>query len=171
MRTSLSGRLAAGITTIGLLAVGLGATSMPAIAEEKPVDVYIGDSIVANNPAVKVDSTNRWSRLVSDADGATDLNVAVGGTGFLVYQGKTYSDQVDIALSRLKKSGTDVSQVRRVILVGGGNDFQKGLNPTLIDKEAKAMQETADKIKASFPAANTTTSPKSLPRPSSTRRT
>lgn len=39
MRTSLSGRLAAGITTIGLLAVGLGATSMPAIAEEKPVDV------------------------------------------------------------------------------------------------------------------------------------
>jgi len=153
MRTSLSGRLAAGITTIGLLAVGLGATSMPAIAEEKPVDVYIGDSIVANNPAVKVDSTNRWSRLVSDADGATDLNVAVGGTGFLVYQGKTYSDQVDIALSRLKKSGTDVSQVRRVILVGGGNDFQKGIDPTLIDKEAKAMQETADKIKASFPAA------------------
>mgnify|MGYP000043161365 FL=1 len=53
----------------------------------------------------------------------------------------------------MKKSGTDVSQVRRVILVGGGNDFQKGLNPTLIDKEAKAMQETADKIKASFPAA------------------
>lgn len=153
MRTSLSGRLAAGITTIGLLAVGLGATSMPAIAEEKPVDVYIGDSIVANNPAVKVDSTNRWSRLVSDADGATDLNVAVGGTGFLVYQGKTYSDQVDIALSRLKKSGTDVSQVRRVILVGGGNDFQKGIDATVIAKEAKAMQETADKIKASFPAA------------------
>ena len=139
MRTSLSGRLAAGITTIGLLAVGLGATSMPAIAEEKPVDVYIGDSIVANNPAVKVDSTNRWSRLVSDADGATDLNVAVGGTGFLVYQGKTYSDQVDIALSRLKKSGTDVSQVRRVILVGGGNDFQKGIDATVIAKEAKAM--------------------------------
>mgnify|MGYP000391047512 CR=1 FL=1 len=53
----------------------------------------------------------------------------------------------------MKKSGTDVSQVRRVILVGGGNDFQKGIDATVIAKEAKAMQETADKIKASFPAA------------------
>lgn len=115
------------------------------------IDVYIGDSIVANNASVGVNATNRWSKLVSDADGVTDLNVAIPGTGFIKNSGTNYSSQIDKAVTQIKAMGKTVNDVRRVYLVGGGNDLNESQSAEAMATLQTAMSTTADKVKMTFP--------------------
>lgn len=89
---------------------------------EQPVDIFIGDSS-ATNAVSGMTQQQRWTKLFADADGARELSVAVSGTGYLVGGSNTYDKQLAKVLQLMKDRHISADRVRRVFVVGGGNDF------------------------------------------------
>lgn len=116
-------------TVMAVLALLQGGSFAVANAQEyrqsdRPVDIFIGDSS-ATNAVRDMTAEQRWTKLFADADGAQELSVAVGGTGYLVGGANTYDNQLTKALRLMKEQHIDADRVRRVFVVGGGNDFSK----------------------------------------------
>lgn len=115
-------------------------------AYTETVDVFIGDSTTAIWDTAPVDKN--WTTLISNADGAENVNVAAIGAGFqsLSDRKQAFPDQVTTAIGK-----TQGKTVRRVFLVGLSNDkdsIQSNLNA-----EINAMTKTADMIKSAWPGA------------------
>lgn len=123
-----------------------------AFAIEQPVDIFIGDSS-AINASNDSDKTNRWTRLFADADGAYELNAAVGGTGYLVGGDNAYSHQLDLVLTRMKEEHISADCIRRVFLVGGGNDFAIANTPYFSERLIATANHVAFRIGQEFPNA------------------
>ncbi|WP_129785076.1 SGNH/GDSL hydrolase family protein [Promicromonospora panici] len=81
-----------------------------------PVALFVGDSYTVGQGASS--SAKRWSTLVADEMGWTELNVAQGGTGYVSRSVKipklSYGEQLRAA----PKKGVQV-----VVIAGGQNDF------------------------------------------------
>lgn len=115
-------------------------------AQTGTVDVFIGDSTTAIWDTAPVDKN--WTTLISNADGAENVNVAAIGAGFqnLADRKQAFPDQVTTAIGK-----TQGKTVRRVFLVGLSNDkdsIQSNLNA-----EINAMTKTATMIKSAWPGA------------------
>lgn len=115
-------------------------------AYTETVDVFIGDSTTAIWDTAPVDKN--WTTLISNADGAENVNVAAIGAGFqnLSDRKQAFPDQVTTAIGK-----TQGKTVRRVFLVGLSNDkdsIQSNLNA-----EINAMTKTATMIKSAWPGA------------------
>ena len=120
-------------------------TPAPPVQTET-VDVFIGDSTTAIWDTAPVDKN--WTTLISNADGAENVNVAAIGAGFqnLSDRKQAFPDQVTTAIGK-----TQGKTVRRVFLVGLSNDkdsIQSDLNA-----EINAMTKTATMIKSAWPGA------------------
>lgn len=110
--------------------------------------VFIGDSITqgygATNP-----SADRWSTLLCDYYHATQINHAVGGSGFTV-NGSQANGRFDIqAQTCASDSSFDHSQVRGVFIAGGVNDGAVS-DYTTADQVAIACVST---VRSAFPNA------------------
>lgn len=120
-------------------------TPAPPVQTET-VDVFIGDSTTAIWDTAPVDKN--WTTLISNADGAENVNVAAIGAGFqnLSDRKQAFPDQVTTAIGK-----TQGKTVRRVFLVGLSNDkdsIQSDLNA-----EINAVTKTATMIKSAWPGA------------------
>lgn len=138
-----------------IAAVAIAPIGTATATETRPVDVFIGDSS-ATNFASGVGAGQRWTRLFADADGAIELNVAVGGTGYLVRgrnRGPVYEEQLDEVLSRMEASHLSHDQVKRVFLVGGGNDFSIEKSRSFSRRLVEAVGRVAGRIQREFPDA------------------
>lgn len=115
-------------------------------AQTETVDVFIGDSTTAIWDTAPVDKN--WTTLISNADGAENVNVAVIGAGFQSLSGRkqAFPDQVTTAIGK-----TQGKTVRRVFLVGLSND--KDYIQSDLDAEINAMTKTATMIKSAWPGA------------------
>lgn len=118
-------------------------------ASMQPIDIIIGDSS-ATNFAQGVTAEQRWTRLFADADGARELNMAVGGTGFVVGGANTFDKQLDRVLTQLKSEHVGHDRVRRIFVVGGGNDVARAPDIARLVASSGAL---ADRVKAEFPKA------------------
>lgn len=146
------------LTAIALLGTTL--VAQTAFADNKTYDLWFGDSQMygygikdANTRQAK-----RFSRLVSDADNATDVNVAVSGTNWTGTTSNRFGNQIDKLIADY--SGKNV---RRVIGQGVHNDAKE--NPSISAKstdaelkaKAQAIADTAQpyytKLRAAFPNA------------------
>ncbi|KAB7790458.1 GDSL-type esterase/lipase family protein [Bifidobacterium leontopitheci] len=120
-----------------------------ATTSSQPIDVIIGDSS-ATNFAQGVAAEQRWTKLFADADGARELNVAVGGTGFVVGGANTFDKQLDRVLDQLDAEHIGHDRVRRVFVVGGGNDVARNPDITRLITASSAL---TGRVKAEFPKA------------------
>lgn len=148
-------RLIVVVLTVCVSCLPLGAvvaSAAEAEADTRPVDVFIGDSSAMNADS-RVTPEQRWSRLFSDADGAIELNVAVGGVGYLVGGEHTYARQINQVLQQLDERHIDAGRVRRVFLVGGGNDFAAAGTPGFSVALNTAASEVAGRLRREFPDA------------------
>lgn len=146
-------RLIVVVLTVCVSCLPIGAVAASAAeADMRPVDVFIGDSSAMNADS-RVTPEQRWSRLFSDADGAIELNVAVGGVGYLVGGEHTYARQVNQVLQQLDERHIDAGRVRRVFLVGGGNDFAAAGTPGFSVALNTAASEVAGRLRREFPEA------------------
>ncbi len=152
-------RLIVVVLTVCVSCLPLGAvvaSAAEADADARPVDVFIGDSS-ATNYSPDTSDAQRWTRLFADADGAMELSVAISGTGYLVRgnngKGKTYGEQLDTVLGIMKSRHLTHDRVRRVFLVGGGNDFQLEKTPYFSEHLTAAANNVATRIEQEFPDA------------------
>lgn len=124
--------------------VMLTVTSVP--AQTETVDVFIGDSTTAIWDTAPVDKN--WTTLISNADGAENVNVAAIGAGFQsgADRKQAFPDQVTTAIGK-----TQGKTVRRVFLVGLSND--KDSIQSDPNAEINAMTKTATMIKSAWPGA------------------
>lgn len=148
------------IITLAALIAGLFATPAVQAAEAKPVDVFIGDSSAVQGAySDGTTATQRWTRLFADADGADEVNVAVGGTGFVVGGANTFAKQADQAIKR-----TEGRNVRRVFVVGIGNDMSaQSRGDITTDQIGRALTATMPKIAAAWPGAQKLYVPEASP--------
>ena len=104
---------------------------------------FIGDSITEGYGATS--SAKRWSTLVSQIFGATEKNVAVGGTGFTSSSESTRFDgQADSLIAAV---GAD-APVSIVFISGGVNDgtVNAGLGTSV-------LESTVNKVRTAWPLA------------------
>lgn len=155
-------KLLRGVTAT-MLAVGLlagGVTGTANAADNNTYDLWFGDSQMYGH-GIKDANTRqakRFSRLVSDADNATDVNVAVSGTNWTGTTSNRFGSQIDKLIANY--SGKNV---RRIIGQGVHNDAKE--NPSISAKstdaelkaKAQAIADTAQpyytKLRAAFPNA------------------
>lgn len=105
---------------------------------------FIGDSITQGYRATS--SAKRWSTLVCGIFGATEKNVAIGGTGFTTSVESTrFDSQADSLIAAV---GADAALVSIVFISGGVNDLS-------VDQSlgASVLAATVDKIRTAFPLA------------------
>lgn len=85
------------------------------VVEKEPVVLFVGDSYTVGqgttSPAL------RWSTRVSEEMGWQELNVAVGGTGFV--KGNSKRDNYPTQLRSVPQGSVDI-----VVIAGGQNDFK-----------------------------------------------
>lgn len=148
------------ITLVTALIAGLSATPAVEAAEAKPVDVFIGDSSAVQGAySDGTTPAQRWTRLFSDADGADEVNVAVGGTGFVVGGANTFAKQADKA-----NAATKGRNVRRVFVVGIGNDMSaQAAGRITTGQISRALLVTMPKIAAAWPGAQKLYVPEASP--------
>lgn len=104
---------------------------------------FIGDSITQGYRATS--NAKRWSTLVSQIFGATEKNVAVGGTGFTTSPESTRFDRQADNLVAAVGSNAPVSIV---FISGGVNDLS--VNATL---GTSVLEATVSKVRTAFPLA------------------
>ena len=154
----MAGSGLAALTAIGLLGTTL--VTQTAFANDKTYDLWFGDSQMYGQ-GIKDANTRqakRFSRLVSDADNATDVNVAVSGTNWTGTSFNRFGNQIDKLIANY--SGKNV---RRVIGQGVHNDAKESprISAKSTDAElkakAKAIADTAKpyyaKLRQAFPNA------------------
>ena len=104
---------------------------------------FIGDSITQGYRATS--SAKRWSTLVSKIFGATEKNVAVGGTGFTTSPESTRFDgQADNLIATVGEN----APVSIVFISGGVNDLSLDANTG-----TSVLEATVSKVRAAFPLA------------------
>ena len=135
---------AGGITVGGVTLGGAGGASAPRdapsvlaespspspVVEEEPVALFVGDSYTVGQGASSPEL--RWSTLVSEALGWRELNVAVGGTGFV--KGNAKRDNYPAQLRSVSPGIVDI-----VVIAGGQNDFR-----TLRSEPGQVFEAVAD---------------------------
>ena len=104
---------------------------------------FIGDSITQGYRATS--SAKRWSTLVSGIFGATEKNVAVGGTGFTT---SPQSDRFDGQADKLVAAVGENAPVSIVFISGGVNDLSVN-----IQLGASVLESTVSKVRTAFPLA------------------
>jgi lysophospholipase L1-like esterase len=87
------------------------------VVEKEPVVLFVGDSYTVGQGTTSPEL--RWSTLVAEEMGWQELNVAVGGTGFV--KGNSKRDNYPTQLRSVPPGSVDI-----VVIAGGQNDF-KGL--------------------------------------------
>lgn len=87
------------------------------VVEKVPVALFVGDSYTVGQGTSSPE--RRWSSLVAEEMGWQELNVAVGGTGFV--KGNAKRDNYPTQLRSVPRRSVDI-----VVIAGGQNDF-KGL--------------------------------------------
>lgn len=104
---------------------------------------FIGDSITQGYRATS--SAKRWSTLVSKIFGATEKNVAVGGTGFTTSPESTRFDgQADNLIAAVGEN----APVSIVFISGGVNDLSLDANTGM-----SVLEATVSKVRSAFPLA------------------
>lgn len=104
---------------------------------------FIGDSITQGYRATS--SAKRWSTLVSRIFGATEKNVAVGGTGFTTSPASTRFDgQADSLIAAVGAN----APVSIVFISGGVNDLS--VNAPL---GTNVLESTVNKVRTAYPLA------------------
>lgn len=104
---------------------------------------FIGDSITQGYRTTS--SAKRWSTLVSKIFGATEKNVAVGGTGFTTSPESTRFDgQADNLIAAVGEN----APVSIVFISGGVNDLSLDANTG-----TSVLEATVSKVRAAFPLA------------------
>lgn len=128
--------------------------------DDKTYDLWFGDSQMYGQGIKDANTrqTKRFSRLVSDADNATDVNVAVSGTNWTGTTSNRFGNQIDKLIANY--SGKNV---RRVIGQGVHNDAKEkpSISAKSTDAElkakAQAIADTAQpyytKLRTAFPNA------------------
>lgn len=104
---------------------------------------FIGDSITQGYRATS--SAKRWSTIVSRTFGATEKNVAVGGTGFTTSPESTRFDgQADTLIAAVGAN----APVSIVFISGGVNDLSvnAGLGTSV-------LESTVNKVRTAYPLA------------------
>ena len=104
---------------------------------------FIGDSITQGYRATS--DAKRWSTLVSRIFGATEKNVAVGGTGFTT---SPQSDRFDGQADKLVAAVGENAPVSIVFISGGVNDLSVN-----IQLGASVLESTVSKVRTAFPLA------------------
>lgn len=104
---------------------------------------FIGDSITQGYRATS--DAKRWSTLVSGIFGATEKNVAVGGTGFTT---SPQSDRFDGQADKLVAAVGENAPVSIVFISGGVNDLSVN-----IQLGASVLESTVSKVRTAFPLA------------------
>lgn len=104
---------------------------------------FIGDSITQGYRATS--SAKRWSTLVSGIFGATEKNVAVGGTGFTT---SPQSDRFDGQADKLVAVVGRNAPVSIVFISGGVNDLSVN-----IQLGTSVLESTVSKVRTAFPLA------------------
>lgn len=166
---SMRARRRAGVATAFVSAVALIAAGLTAAAtadqdkastpSTEPVTVFIGDGTASPDTGTGVTGENLWTRLVSDAAGADEVNVATAGAGFT--SGHDYATQLEDALSAIDKDGHEPSDVTAVYVIGGWNDAN-GAEDNTADAIDTA-RETAERIRNAFPNAAPHYIPETVP--------
>lgn len=104
---------------------------------------FIGDSITQGYRATS--SAKRWSTLVSRIFGATEKNVAVGGTGFTTSPtANRFDGQADNLITTVGKN----APVSIVFISGGVNDLSLDA-----DTGTSVLEATVSKVRNAFPVA------------------
>ena len=146
------------LTAIALLGTTL--VAQTAFADDKTYDLWFGDSQMYGQGIKDANTrqTKRFSRLVSDADNATDVNVAVSGTNWTGNTSNRFGNQINKLIANY--SGKNV---RRVIGQGVHNDAKEkpSISAKSTDAElkakAQAIADTAQpyytKLRTAFPNA------------------
>lgn len=146
------------LTTIALLGTTL--VAQTAFADDKTYDLWFGDSQMYGQ-GIKDANTRqakRFSRLVSNADNASDVNVAVTATNWTGTSSNRFGNQIDKLIANY--SGKNV---KRVIGQGVHNDAEESprISAKSTDAElkakAKAIADTTKpyyaKLRQAFPNA------------------
>lgn len=114
-----------------------------------PVAMFIGDSYTHGTGATS--EANRWSSLVSDAEGWQEMNIALGGTGYLTTAGVNGcgKDYCENYLEVVQNLDPDTSQPNVIFVSGGQNDF----SAWAADPEAvtAAINQTFAELRAKYP--------------------
>jgi lysophospholipase L1-like esterase len=100
------------------------------VVEREPVVLFVGDSYTVGQGTTSPEL--RWSTRVSEEMGWQELNVAVGGTGFV--KGNAKRDNYPTQLRSVPWGGVDI-----VVIAGGQNDFK-----TLRRDPARVFDAVAD---------------------------
>jgi lysophospholipase L1-like esterase len=100
------------------------------VVEQEPVVLFVGDSYTVGQGTTSPEL--RWSTRVSEEMGWQELNVAVGGTGFV--KGNAKRDNYPTQLRSVPWGGVDI-----VVIAGGQNDFK-----TLRRDPARVFDAVAD---------------------------
>lgn len=138
------------VTLIMLIAVNISLISVTGLEQDTTpvIDVFIGDSSAVNAwYSQGTTASQRWTRLYADADRAVEINTAVPGTGFVVGGTNTFTRQLDTVRQRLDTQSISPSQVRRVFIVGVGNDM------SALDDKRISQNQLTEAILALFPKA------------------
>lgn len=161
IRKAIRRMAGSGLAVLAAIAL-LGTTlvAQTAFADDKTYDLWFGDSQMFGY-GIKDNNTRqakRFSRLVSNADNATDVNVAVSGTNWTGTSSNRFGNQIDKLIANY--SGKNV---RRVIGQGVHNDAEESprISAKSTDAElkakAKAIADTAKpyyaKLRQAFPNA------------------
>ncbi|MGI5186791.1 SGNH/GDSL hydrolase family protein [Promicromonospora sp. CA-289599] len=85
------------------------------VVEQEPVVLFVGDSYTVGQGTTSPEL--RWSTRVSEEMGWEELNVAVGGTGFV--KGNSKRDNYPTQLRSVPWDSVDI-----VVIAGGQNDFK-----------------------------------------------
>lgn len=81
-----------------------------------PVALFVGDSYTVGQDATPA---RRWSTVVSHRMGWTELNVAIGGTGFV----SRFPNRARLSYPEQIAAVRNPEQVDVVVIAGGQNDF------------------------------------------------
>lgn len=85
------------------------------VVEKEPVVLFVGDSYTVGQGTTSPEL--RWSTLVAEEMGWQELNMAVGGTGFV--KGNSKRDNYPTQLRSVPPGSVDI-----VVIAGGQNDFK-----------------------------------------------
>ncbi|MFD6142570.1 SGNH/GDSL hydrolase family protein [Promicromonospora sp. NPDC060271] len=85
------------------------------VVEKEPLALFVGDSYTVGQGATSPEL--RWSTRVAEEMGWQELNVAVGGTGFV--KGNSKRDNYPTQLRSVPPGSVDI-----VVIAGGQNDFK-----------------------------------------------
>lgn len=110
---------------------------------ESTIFGFIGDSITQGYRATS--NAKRWSTLVSKIFGATEKNVAVGGTGFTT---SPTADRFDGQADKLIAAVGKNAPVSIVFISGGVNDLSLDA-----DTGTSVLEATVSKVRNAFPLA------------------